>query len=175
MGVRLKPQLWAAVAMALGGVALLTLDGATSVGGSGDGSRLHDLLLGDAYCVGAAAFYAAYDVRVNAWSRRAATLPLTLWKTACQMSYSVAFAAALVALGLPQGAAIIDWFAQVGFATTVRSPTASVCRCDACRRVVGRVAADAVENGLSDVLFGGIRAAQTGAGTQCAQVAPCHA
>ncbi|KAG5184324.1 hypothetical protein JKP88DRAFT_262841 [Tribonema minus] len=109
MGVRLKPQLWAAVAMAFGGVGLLTLDGATNVGGA----NLHNLLLGDAYCVAAAGFYAAYDVRVNAWSKRARTLPLTLYKTGFQTLYSVAAVAALVASGTPQGQQVLDWAAQV--------------------------------------------------------------
>jgi drug/metabolite transporter (DMT)-like permease len=93
------------------GVGLLTLDGAANVGEA----NLHDLLLGDAFCVLAACFYACYDVRVNTWSKRAATLPLTTYKTAFQSLYACTALGGLIVSGLPQGRAITDWAAQVHY------------------------------------------------------------
>jgi drug/metabolite transporter (DMT)-like permease len=108
-GVKLKPQLWLAVAMALTGVGLLTFDGAMNIGDA----RLHDLIQGDLYCVLAAMFYACYDVRVNTWSKKAATVPLTLYKTGVQALWSCITLTVLIVSGMSQGEQILDWISNV--------------------------------------------------------------
>ncbi|CAM9509348.1 unnamed protein product [Chrysoparadoxa australica] len=106
MGVKLGNRIWTAALLALGGVAMLAVDGAGSI----DPTKLHDLILGDAICTIAACWYACYDVRVNAWSKKAKAVNLTTWKTVFQSLYACVSVAVLSLLQFPQSEEIRNWF-----------------------------------------------------------------
>lgn len=85
MGVPIPRRIWAAIALALGGVLAFTLDPGSSAGSSA---------AGDGLCVLAACFYATYDLALFRWGRRVAPLPLIRAKIATQAALSLALLAA---------------------------------------------------------------------------------
>ena len=93
LGVPIPQRIWTAIALALVGVFLFTLDDG---GGSGNGAS--SSLLGDAACVGTAVLYAAYDLRLFHWGQQVEPLRLITTKIVTQTALSVtilgAFAAA---------------------------------------------------------------------------------
>ena len=97
-GVPIPPRIWAAVGMALAGLLAFTADPAGSDGSS---------LTGDLACVLAAAFYAAYDLRLFVWGKRVRPLRLITTKVAAQAALSIG---ALALAGSGQAA---EWIGAV--------------------------------------------------------------
>lgn len=85
MGVPVPKRIWTSIVLALSGIYLFTQD----MSGSGGGAdalikSTNTMLLGDALCVVAAAFYATYDLRLFNYGKKVPPLPLIRTKISVQ-------------------------------------------------------------------------------------------
>jgi drug/metabolite transporter (DMT)-like permease len=87
-GVSIPTRIWTAIALAMAGVALLTQD-AAGVDTAQTVANIQTAWLGDVLCIVAAVFYAIYDLRLFAWGKQVAPLPLITNKVATQATLSV--------------------------------------------------------------------------------------
>eukprot|EP00978_Attheya_sp_CCMP212_P019088 scaffold53042_cov51-Attheya_sp.AAC.1 len=87
MGVPIPNRLKQSIGLALAGVFLFTQEGPTATAMSSSSSAV---ALGDAFCVLAACFYAAYDLRLYKWGKLVAPRELIINKIATQAFFSVA-------------------------------------------------------------------------------------
>jgi len=96
MGVPVPKRIWTSIGLALSGIFLFTQDvsGDGSVGVDAD-AAMNTMLLGDALCVVAAAFYATYDLRLFSYGKKVPPLPLIRTKIAVQAFLSCILLAVL--------------------------------------------------------------------------------
>eukprot|EP00551_Chaetoceros_affinis_P009970 CAMPEP_0203668148 /NCGR_PEP_ID=MMETSP0090-20130426/4841_1 /ASSEMBLY_ACC=CAM_ASM_001088 /TAXON_ID=426623 /ORGANISM="Chaetoceros affinis, Strain CCMP159" /LENGTH=396 /DNA_ID=CAMNT_0050532505 /DNA_START=592 /DNA_END=1781 /DNA_ORIENTATION=- len=96
MGVPVPKRIWTSIGLALSGIFLFTQDvsGDGSVGVDVD-AAMNTMLLGDALCVVAAAFYATYDLRLFSYGKKVPPLPLIRTKIAVQAFLSCILLAVL--------------------------------------------------------------------------------
>ncbi len=117
MGVPVPKRIWTSIGLALSGIFLFTQD-VSSVSGDAVDATMNTVLLGDALCVVAAAFYATYDLRLFSYGKKVPPLPLIRTKIAVQAFLSCIM---LAVLGENGGLNEISTYAQSLISSTSTS------------------------------------------------------